>query len=172
MPEFDEEIGDVAWYADATVPVNIVPFDVYSCKFVSSHVALYAVVLFEEIQQVIVVFQANILNLKTVHKQEELNWPPFVMPQSRDGGRLIVPLFFQAFAEEVVSQDARLWQAITSTADLEVYPAVLVPSLEVVFFDEFVGDVRHFDPDIFRVLHQCVKVEVLEVDGSELCTLP
>ena len=54
--------------------------------------------------------------------------------------------------KEVVSQDARLWQDITSAADFEVYPAVLVPSLEVVFFDEFFGDVRDFDADIFKGL--------------------
>ena len=93
-------------------------------------------------------------------------------PQSGDGGRLVVPLCFQALAEEVVSQDARLWQAITSTADFEVYPAVPVPSLEVVFFDEFVGDVGDFDPEIFRVILWCVHVEVIEVDGAEPCTFP
>ena len=68
MLELEKEIVDVAWHANVTAPVNVVPFDVYSCKFVPSHVALYAVVLFEEIQQVIEVFQADILNPKVVHK--------------------------------------------------------------------------------------------------------
>ena len=89
-----------------------------------------------------------------------MNRPPFVMPQSGDGGRLGLTLRFKALAEEVISQDARLWQAITSTADFEVYPAVMVPSLKVLFFDEFGGDVGHFDPDIFQVFHWCVQVEV------------
>jgi len=78
---------------------------------------------------VVDVFQANILNPKVVHKQAELNQSPFVAPQTGDGERLVVPLCFQALAEEVVSQDARLWQAITFTADFEVYPAIPVPSL-------------------------------------------
>ena len=57
-------------------------------------------------------------------------------PQSGNGGRFVVPLSFKVFAEEVVSQDARLWQAITSAADFEVDPSVSLTSLEVVFFDE------------------------------------
>ena len=89
-------------------------------------------VLFEEIQQAVEVFQANILHTKVFHKEAKLFWPPFVMPQSWDGGRLVVPLCFQVFAEEVVSQDTRLWQAVASAADFEVYPAISVPSLEVV----------------------------------------
>ena len=68
MLEFYKEIVDVAWHANATAPVNVVPFDVYSCKFVPRHVALYTVVLFEEIHQVIEVFQADVLNPKVVHK--------------------------------------------------------------------------------------------------------
>ena len=68
MLELDKEIVNVAWHANATAPVNVVPFDVYSCKFVPSHVALYTVVLFEEIHQVIEVFQVDILNPKAVQK--------------------------------------------------------------------------------------------------------
>ena len=68
MLEFDKEIVYVAWHADATAPVNIVPFDVDSSKFVPRHVALYSVVLFEEIQQVVEVFKADILHPKVIQK--------------------------------------------------------------------------------------------------------
>ena len=56
MLEFDKEIVNVAQNADATAPVDIIPFDVYSRKFGPHHVALYSVVFFEEIQRVIEVF--------------------------------------------------------------------------------------------------------------------
>ena len=118
------------------------------------------------------VLQANVLHPKVIHKEEKLIFPPFVMPLSRNGGRFVVSLCFREFAEEVVSQDARLWQAITSAADFKVDPAVSITSLEVVFFDEFRRDVGDFDADIFRVLHWCVQVEVLEVNGDEPCTFP
>ena len=71
-----------------------------------------------------------------------------------------MPFPFKAFSKEIVSQDARLWQVVTAAADFEVYPAVLVPSLEVIFADEFFGDVGDFDADILRVFHQHVQVDV------------
>ena len=75
-------------------------------------------------------------------------WPPFVTPQSWNGGCFVVPLFFQAFSEEVVNQDARLWRAIASAADFEVDPAISITSLEVVFVAEFGQDVGNFDADV------------------------
>ncbi len=81
-------------------------------------------------------------------------------PESGDGGRFIVSFCFQAISEEIVSQDAGLREAIASAADFEVYPAVFVPSMKVVFVDEFGWDVGVFYADLFGVLHWCVKVEV------------
>ena len=98
-------------------------------------------------------FQANILHTKVINKEAKFNWPPFVLQQSWNGGRFVVPLCFQAFAEEAVSQDARLWQSIASAADFEVYPAISIMSLEVVFVAEFGQDIGGFDADIFRTLH-------------------
>ena len=68
MLESDKEFVNAAWHADATAPVNIIPFDVYSSKFVPRHVALYSVVFFEEIQQVVEVFKADVLHPKVIHK--------------------------------------------------------------------------------------------------------
>ena len=102
-------------------------------------------------------FYANIFNPKVINNEAKLDRPPFVTPESSDGGRFVVTFCFKAFSKEIVSQDARLWQAITSAVDFEVYPAISVPSLEVLFFDAFFGDVRDFDVDIFRVFHWCVQ---------------
>ena len=68
MLEFDEEIINVAWHADATAPVHVVPFDVDSFELVPRHVELHSVVFFEEILQVVDVFKANVLCPKVVHK--------------------------------------------------------------------------------------------------------
>ena len=99
MLEFDKEIVYVAWNADVTAPVSVVPFDVYSCKFVTRHVALHSVVFFEEMKQVIEVLPADVLHPIVIHKEAKLNRPPFVTPQSRNGGHFVIPLCFQAFAE-------------------------------------------------------------------------
>jgi hypothetical protein len=45
-------------------------------------------------------------------------------PQSGNGGSFVVPLSLKAFAEEVISQNTSLREAITSAEDFEVDPAV------------------------------------------------
>ena len=69
MLEFYKEIVDVAGHSDATAPINIIPFDVYSRKKSPRHVALYSMVFFEEIQQVIEVFKTDVLHPKVIHKE-------------------------------------------------------------------------------------------------------
>ena len=68
MFEFEKEIVDVAWHDDATAPINVVPFDIKSCKLVPRHVELHSMVFFEEILQVVEVFKADVLHPKVVHK--------------------------------------------------------------------------------------------------------
>ena len=86
--------------------------------------------------------------------------PPFVTPQSWNGGRLIVPLCLKAFTEEVVGQDARLWKVVASAAYFEADPAISVPSMKVVFVDEFGWYVGDIDAGVFGVFHWSVQVEV------------
>jgi len=67
MIELDEEVFDVASHANATAFVSVVPLDVNSSKFITCHVTLYSVVIFEEMQQVIEVLQAIVLHPKVIH---------------------------------------------------------------------------------------------------------
>jgi hypothetical protein len=72
-------------------------------------------------------------------------------------------------SEEIVGKNAGLGQAITALANLEVDPTVTIGTLKVVLLNEFHQNVSNFDADIFRVRHQSIKVEILEVDGAEMC---
>jgi hypothetical protein len=47
----------------------------------------------------------------------------------------------------------------------------LVPTSQVVFVDKFFQNIQDFDPNIFRVRHGHIKIEVLEVDAVEACAL-
>ena len=40
---------------------------------------------------------------------------------------------------------------------------------QVVFDDEFLGDVIEADSDILRAVKWCAKVEVANVEGAEFC---
>ncbi len=104
--ELGKEVINVASHANATAFVDVVPLDVDSGKLIPCHVALYSVVLLEEIQQVVEMFNANVFDTKVVHKEAKLDRPTFVTPQSRNGGQLVVPLCFKTFLEEVICQDA------------------------------------------------------------------
>ena len=95
MLELSEEVFDVASHANVTAFVDVVPFDVDPGKLVPCYVALYSVVLLEEIQEVVEMFNAHILHTKVFHKEEKLDRPPCVTPQSWNGGRLVVPFCFK-----------------------------------------------------------------------------
>ncbi len=61
---------------------------------------------------------------------------------------------------------------VTSLANFKVDPAVLISAREVVFLQQFVGDVGDLDANIFRLEHRRVQVEVLEVNGAEPSIFP
>ena len=86
MLELDEKFFNVALHTHATSPVHVVHLDVDSCKLVACHVALHSVVFFEEMQEVVEMLQADILHAKVIHQEAKLYWPPFVPPQSWNGG--------------------------------------------------------------------------------------
>jgi hypothetical protein len=65
--------------------------------------------------------------------------------------------------EEILSKNASLWKAITALANLKVDPP------KVVFIDEFCQNVSNFNSNLFGVWHWTIKVEILEVNGAELC---
>jgi hypothetical protein len=65
-----------------------------------------------------------------------------------------------------------LGKAITTLANFEVDPAIAVTTREVVFLDEFIWDVEELDANIFGLGHRSVKIEILQVNGAEPCTLP
>ncbi len=78
-----------------------VPLDVDARNFVARHIGLDLVVLFQECEEVVEVFNAHILNTKVIHDEAKLD-PPLVSPKTRSGVGFVVALFFQSTAEEIV----------------------------------------------------------------------
>ena len=136
MLELDEQGFDVSFHADAAALTSIVPLDVDASKLVPSHVKLNSVNFFEKIQEVVEVFDPNIFDTKVVYDQTELNGAPFVMPKSWCGRCFIITLDDKARAEEIVCEDPGLRKAIAALADFIIYPAIAVPSGQVVFLNE------------------------------------
>jgi hypothetical protein len=72
-------------------------------------------------------------------------------------------------AEKIISEDACLGQVVATLADFEVNPSISVQTCELVFVNDFVGDVQDFDANVFRLGHGSVKVEILTVNGAKAC---
>ena len=117
------------------------------------------------------VFGSHIFYTKVINYETELKRSPIVAPEPRSGCRFVVAFNLEAGAKEIVGQDACLGKTITTLANFKVGPPITIPTGEIVFFNEFLQYVRKFDSDICRVGHGRVKVEVLEVDQAEACTL-
>ena len=76
--------------------------DIDARNFVTHHVGLDLVVLFQEREEVVEVLNAHILNTKVIHDEAKLDRMPLVSPKTRSGVGFIVALFFQSTAEEIV----------------------------------------------------------------------
>jgi hypothetical protein len=161
---------NVAGHTDATPASCVVPFDVNICKFVASHVELDSVELLKNIAEMVKVFEPNILHPKVINYETELDGMPFVAPEARGEFGFVISLSKKAGSDKIVGKVAGLGKAITALANFEVNPTVTLATFKFVFLNEFCRNVCNYNANIFRVRHWGIKVEVLEVDGAEMCT--
>jgi hypothetical protein len=96
-----------------------------------------------------------------------LDGTPFVAPEAWGGFGLVISFSKKVGLEEIVGKNAGLGQAITALANLEVDPTVTIGTLEVVLLNEFHWNVSNFDADIFRIRHQSIRVEILDIMQQE-----
>ncbi len=169
MFKLDEKVLNVAGHTDTTPAGSVVPFDVNTHKFVAGHVELDPMELIENIMEMVEVFYPNILHPKVINYETELDGMPFVVPEAWGGFGLVISLSKKAGSEEIIGKNASLKKAITALVNLEVDPPITIATLKVVLLNEFHQNVRDFNADVFGVWHRSIKVEVLEVDGSETC---
>jgi hypothetical protein len=114
------------------------------------------------------VFKPNILYPKVINNETELDGTPFVAPEARGGFRFVISFSKKAGSEEIVGKNAGLGKATTALANFEVNPTVMLVTFKFVFLNEICRNVCNFNADMFMVRYQSIKVEVLEVNGSEM----
>jgi hypothetical protein len=125
--------------------------------------------LLENVAEMVEVFYLNILHPKVINYEAELDGTPFVAQEAWGGIGLVISFGKKVGSEEIVGENASLGQAITSLANLEVYPPITIVTLKVVLLNGFRRNVSNFSAVIFRVRHWSIEVEVLEVDGAGTC---
>ena len=86
-------------------------------------------------------FDPDIFDTEVIYDQTELNGAPFVTPKSWCGRCFVITLDDEVRVEEIVREDPGLRKAIAALADFVIYPAIAVPSGQVVFLDELCRNV-------------------------------
>jgi hypothetical protein len=77
----------------------------------------------------------------------------------------------KAFGEEVLCNDAGLWEAVHSMLHLAENIAIRIHFvMECIFDDDVLWEKFEFHPELLVAIHGCHEVEVLDVNGHELCT--
>jgi hypothetical protein len=102
MFELNEQGFNVTWHADVTGTICIVPFDMDTRKVISGHVELDPVEFLENVQEVGEVFESDLFYPKVIYDEAELDWTPFVVPETRSGISFIIAFSQKAGSEEIV----------------------------------------------------------------------
>jgi hypothetical protein len=150
-----------------------VPLDIDACNFVVCHIGLDLVVLFQEREEVVEMFDAHVLNTKVISDEAKLDRTPLVSPKSRRrvglNGSHPLPLT----VEEIIGQNASLGQPKAAMANFKVDPPidVFLPS-KPILQNKLFWNVCDFDTDVLWIFHWCVEVEILCVKACKPCTLP
>jgi hypothetical protein len=145
----------------------VVSFKCHTGKAGAVNILRDLVVLLESLAKMIQVGIANVLDGKVVDNEYKHERAPFVAPEPRAGGCLIVVEFGKAVSEEFVCKDACLGETVHAMAHLEVDPGVTGKLIELVIVNEFLGDVRKLDADVLWPVKRGVEMEVLEVHGGK-----
>ncbi len=153
-------IEDIIWHKEATrafgVNWAVVPFKCHAGKVCVVNFLRDFVVLFGSLAKMIQVGIANVLDGKVVNNECKHDEAPCVAPEHGGGSCLVVVEFGKAVLEEFVGKDACLEETIHAMVHLKVNPAVAGRLVELVHVDEFLGDVRKLDVDVFWPVKQGV----------------
>ena len=107
-----EDIGNVTAHGEATGAVSVVPCEVNTSKLGARPVRGDFVVRREGMQEVVGVLAADVFNTEIIHDKDKNDRSPFVAPEARRSGALVVAMRFKAGCEEVVGQFASLLEPV------------------------------------------------------------
>ncbi len=149
------------------VPIQCYPNVLFACP-----IARKFVVFFECILEMLCMFFANVFDAKIINNQCELYGSCVTLPKSRYQFALLVSVFVEAFFEEFVGQESCLGEpvhtALGSDVDASIFGGFLS---ELVFSDDFIGDITQLDLNEFGMMQRCHEVEDGNVHCHESCTL-
>ncbi len=91
-------------------------------------------------------------------------------PVSWCDSALAVSCFLKTFGEEVLRNDAGLWEAVHSMLHFAENIAIRIHFVtEGIFVDDVLWEEFRFHPEVLIAIYGHHEVEVLDTDGHELC---
>ena len=128
------------------------------------------VVLLEYTGKMFDIFLVDVLHSKVIDNEGEADWAPIVMPISWCDLALSVPCLVDVLGEEILSNNAGLKEAIHPALHFTENVAICIRFVtESVFIDDVLGEQFRFYSEVLVPVHWSHEVEVLDVDGHELC---
>ncbi len=161
----------VVWHGRMNLALVVVPIQCYLDVLFACPIACKFVVFFKCVLEMLCMFFAAVFDAKIINNQCELYGSCVVFPKSRYQFALPVSVFVEAFFKEFVGQEFCLREAIHAALGSDVDASVFSGFLsELVFSDDFIGDITYLDLDEFGTLKRCHEVEVGNVHCHESCT--
>ncbi len=85
---------------------------------------------------------------------------------------LLVAMLVKSFFEKILRKGAHLWDTIRALLYFDIDGSVIIGQVfEVVEFDKIGREVAEFHAHVFRLVHGCVEVEILQINGAVACVL-
>ncbi len=113
----------------------------------------------------------NALDAKVVDTESEQEMPSVMFPKARCDFVMLVAMV-ELFFKEILCKNARLWETIHALLYFEVDCTIIGSQvLEVVGFDKIGREAADLHVHVFRSVHGCVEVEILQVNGVIVCIL-
>ncbi len=95
-----------------------------------------------------------------------------MFPKARHDLALLVAMLVESFFKEILCKDARLWETVHALLYFDINSTIVVGQVcEVVAFDKIGREVAEFHAHEFRLVHWCVEVEILQINGAVACVL-
>ena len=95
---------------------------------------------------------AYIFDAKIINYEGKQDRSPFVAPQTRGLGALVVVVFEKTCLQEVFGEAAGLRETIDAVADFEIHPSLVDIGVEVILVNELSRDVGELDFDVFGIV--------------------
>ncbi len=148
----------------------VVPIQCYPNVLLACPIAYKFVVFFECILEMLCMFFTNVFDAKIINNQCELYGFCVVLPKSWYQFALPVSMVAEAFFKDFIGQESCLREAVHAALGSDVDASIFGGFLsELVFSDDFIGEIIYLDSDEFDTMKRCHEVEVGNVHCHELC---